>query len=75
MVEAILMEQTSASRFRVVLNEEEQYSIWPTGRDLPAGWRESGIEGTKEDCLRHIGAVWTDMSPRSLRAHGTEQRP
>lgn len=53
--------------FRVVVNDEEQYSIWPSDRDLPAGWRAEGHAGSKEDCLGHIDEVWTDMRPLSLR--------
>jgi len=55
------------ARFRVVMNHEEQYSIWPVGRDLPAGWRAEGTEGTRRECLAHIDRVWTDMRPLSLR--------
>jgi MbtH protein len=51
----------------VVMNHEEQYSIWPLDRDLPLGWTADGFSGTKEACLRHIEEVWTDMRPRSLR--------
>ncbi|MFF4404872.1 MbtH family protein [Streptomyces sp. NPDC001262] len=57
----------NASTHRVVLNHEEQYSIWWTDRDLPAGWRAEGTEGTREECLAHIGEAWTDMRPLSLR--------
>jgi MbtH protein len=57
----------SNERFIVVVNDEEQYSIWPLGRDLPGGWRNEGTSGTKEECLAHVEAVWTDMRPRSLR--------
>ncbi|HEV7652750.1 MAG TPA: MbtH family NRPS accessory protein [Actinophytocola sp.] len=57
------------SDFRVVLNDEEQYSIWPADRDVPAGWRADGVTGTKEECLAHIDEVWTDMRPLSLRRH------
>lgn len=53
--------------FRVVVNHEEQYSIWPTDRDLPLGWTEAGKQGTKEECLSYINEVWTDMRPLSLR--------
>ena len=67
MLAPIPMEQTSASRFCVVLNDEEQYSIWPVGRDIPAGWRTAGVEGTREECLSHIGTVWTDITPKSAR--------
>ena len=53
--------------YRVVLNDEEQYSIWFADRDLPPGWRAEGTEGTKQQCLGHIDEVWTDMRPLSLR--------
>lgn len=53
--------------YRVVINHEEQYSIWLADRDIPAGWRDGGKTGTKEECLAHVGEVWTDMRPLSLR--------
>ncbi|MER6569866.1 MbtH family NRPS accessory protein [Streptomyces sp. NPDC001093] len=53
--------------YRVVVNLEEQYSIWPAGRDLPEGWTEVGVQGSKDDCLDHIERVWTDLRPLSLR--------
>ncbi|MBO3751361.1 MbtH family protein [Streptosporangiaceae bacterium NEAU-GS5] len=52
---------------RVVVNHEEQYSIWWADRDLPAGWTATGFEGTREECLEHIEQVWTDMRPLSVR--------
>jgi MbtH protein len=55
--------------YTVVINDEAQYSIWPTFRDVPAGWREVGVRGPKADCLAHIDTVWTDMRPASLRRH------
>ncbi|APA68026.1 MbtH family protein [Janthinobacterium sp. 1_2014MBL_MicDiv] len=55
------------TRFYVVVNEEEQYSIWPDYKAIPAGWREAGKRGSKEECLAHIEQVWTDMRPLSLR--------
>jgi len=51
----------------VVRNAEEQYSIWPAGRDVPAGWDTDGTVGTKDACLAHITEAWTDMRPLSLR--------
>ncbi|GAA1026831.1 MbtH family NRPS accessory protein [Amycolatopsis albidoflavus] len=51
----------------MVLNDEEQYSIWWADRPLPAGWRAEGTSGPKSDCLAHIAEVWTDMRPASLR--------
>jgi MbtH protein len=56
-----------ATRFKVVLNHEEQYSIWPEDRANAPGWRDAGFAGSKEDCLAHISTVWTDMRPLSLR--------
>ncbi|GAA2613998.1 MbtH family protein [Streptomyces axinellae] len=58
-------------RYSVVINDEEQYSIWPAHRETPAGWRETGCAGTKQECLDHIDTVWTDMRPRSLRERMT----
>jgi MbtH protein len=56
-----------APQYKVVLNHEEQYSIWPADRENALGWRDAGKSGTKDECLAHIKAVWTDMRPLSLR--------
>lgn len=53
--------------YKVVLNHEEQYSIWPVGRDNPLGWSDAGKSGPLPDCLRYIDEVWVDMRPLSLR--------
>jgi MbtH protein len=53
--------------FQVVVNHEEQYSIWPVGREIPAGWLADGPSGPKAECLAYIDEVWTDMRPLSLR--------
>ncbi|HOW70246.1 MAG TPA: MbtH family protein [Phycisphaerae bacterium] len=53
--------------YKVVVNHEEQYSIWPAERENALGWRDVGKEGTKEECLAYIKEVWTDMRPLSLR--------
>ncbi|MDQ7903608.1 MbtH family NRPS accessory protein [Phytohabitans sp. ZYX-F-186] len=58
---------TDELTYRVVVNDEEQYSIWAADRELPAGWRAEGTEGTKQECLARIAEVWTDMRPLSLR--------
>jgi MbtH protein len=58
----------------VVINQEEMYSIWPVGNSLPAGWREAGKAGPKEECLTYIEKVWTDMRPRSLREHSVREQ-
>ena len=60
-------EQDDTTRYRVVANHEEQYSIWPADRDMPLGWRADGPEGPKAECLAYIKEVWTDMRPLSLR--------
>ena len=59
--------------FRVVVNAEDQYSVWPDYKPLPPGWRDIGVVGTKQACLDHIDAVWVDMRPLSLRQHMTQQ--
>ena len=61
------VERRTEPDFEVVINEEEQYSIWPRGRENAPGWRNVGFAGSREECLAHIDAVWTDMRPRSLR--------
>ena len=53
--------------YKVVINHEEQYSIWPADRENPAGWKDEGFKGAKKECLDHIEEVWTDMRPLSLR--------
>jgi MbtH protein len=53
--------------YTVVVNHEEQYSIWPEFKDIPAGWKSAGKTGSKEECLAYIKEVWTDMRPLSLR--------
>ncbi|WP_433236112.1 MbtH family protein [Streptosporangium sp. CA-135522] len=53
--------------FHVVVNDEEQHSIWPAGRGIPAGWRAVGPTGPKAQCLAYIDQAWTDMRPLSLR--------
>ena len=60
-------EQEDTTTYKVVVNHEEQYSIWPAYRELPLGWREAGKEGLKDECLAFIEEVWTDMRPLSLR--------
>jgi MbtH protein len=53
--------------YKVVVNHEEQYSIWWADRETPLGWRDAGKQGTKAECLAYIQEVWTDMRPLSLR--------
>lgn len=60
-------ENIAEDSYLVVLNDEEQYSIWWADRELPAGWRAEGTRGTRDECIARIGEVWTDMRPLSLR--------
>jgi MbtH protein len=53
--------------YKVVVNDEEQYSIWPADRENALGWRDAGFSGRKDACLEYIQNVWTDMRPLSLR--------
>ena len=53
--------------YKVVVNDEEQYSIWAADRENPLGWRDAGKSGSKDDCLAYIKEVWVDMRPLSLR--------
>lgn len=53
--------------YAVVINDEEQYSIWLADREPPVGWRREGKTGLKDECVAYIDTVWTDMRPLSLR--------
>lgn len=53
--------------FQVLINEEEQYSIWPARKPVPEGWRAVAFTGSKAECSAFIDTAWTDMRPRSLR--------
>jgi MbtH protein len=61
--------------YKVVVNYEEQYSIWPADRETPLGWTDAGKSGTKQECLAYIEEVWTDMRPLSLRKMMEDQEP
>ncbi len=60
-------EQEDKTIYKVVVNHEEQYSIWPADRENPLGWKDVGKSGLKDECLAYIKEVWTDMRPLSLR--------
>ena len=63
-------EKDDGITYKVVVNAEEQYSIWPEGRENAPGWKDAGRRGTKAECLTYIGEVWRDMRPLSLRQNG-----
>ena len=61
----------TADPAKVVVNDEQQYALWPASRPCPEGWTETGVAGTRAECLEHVERVWTDMRPLSLRKrHG-----
>ena len=60
-------EQEDTATYKVVVNHEEQYSLWPVDRENPPGWQDAGKSGLKAECLAYIQEVWTDMRPLSLR--------
>lgn len=64
--------QDDITVYKVVVNHEEMYSIWPAQRENPSGWRDAGKSGLKSECLAYIKEVWTDMRPLSLRKHMNE---
>lgn len=64
----------STERHLVVVNDEDQYSVWPAGRDLPAGWRAEGFTGSRDACLAHIERVWVDLRPRSVRLRMAQEQ-
>lgn len=61
------MADENTTIYKVVVNEEEQYALWPDGQEIPPGWRAVGKTGTKDECTEYIKEVWTDMRPLSLR--------
>lgn len=61
--------------YQVVVNDEEQYSIWSAEKPPPSGWQHRGATGTKEECLDYIETVWTDMRPRSLKVWMESRNP
>lgn len=66
-------EEEDKRTYKVVVNDEEQYSIWLADRENPLGWKDGGKVGTKKECLEYIEQVWTDMRPLSLRKKMEEE--
>lgn len=54
-------------RFKVLINVEEQYGLFPDALPVPGGWRETGQSGSESECVAYVEAHWTDMRPRSVR--------
>ena len=53
--------------YQVLVNHEEQYSLWPGFKEIPKGWEQVGPVGTKDECLAWVEEVWTDITPLSVR--------
>lgn len=67
-------EREDTTTYKVVLNHEEQYSIWPADRNTPLGWQDAGKVGAKGECLAYIEEVWKDMRPLSVRRQMEQNR-
>ena len=67
-------EEDDTTIYKVVVNHEEQYSIWPAHRENALGWTDAGKTGPKDECLEYIKEVWTDMRPLSLRKRMEQQQ-
>ena len=67
-------EEKDGTEYVAVINDEEQYSIWPAARELPLGWHDAGKRGPKAEVLAWIEQVWTDMRPQSLREQMEQMR-
>jgi MbtH protein len=68
----VAFEEDDNATYQVVVNHEEQYSIWPESKEVPLGWKAVGKSGPKKECLDYIEEVWTDMRPLSLRKRMAE---
>jgi MbtH protein len=53
--------------FLVLVNDEEQHSLWPSSLDVPAGWRVAFGPESRQACLDHVEQHWTDITPLSVR--------
>jgi MbtH protein len=65
--EVAYMEEEDTREFKLLVNDEEQYSLWLADLEIPRGWRQVGPQGQKQVCLTYVAEVWTDMRPLSLR--------
>jgi len=70
-----MFDDEDSTVYLVLVNDEEQYSLWPKYKSVPKGWRATGQEGPKADCCRYVDEVWTDMRPLSLRRKMDESAP
>ena len=64
-----ILSEDDRELYKVVVNDEKQYSIWSQYRKIPLGWNEEGFIGIHKSCMEYIETVWTDMTPESLREY------
>lgn len=64
--------ETDTTVYKVIISQEDQYSIWPAYKEEPQGWTTTGKQGSQEECLAHIQEVWSDMRPKTLRDKMTQ---
>ena len=69
-----MRDDEKSTRYIVLKNDEDQYSLWLKQKAIPAGWVAVGMEGTREECSSYVDEVWLDMRPRSLREKMDAQR-
>jgi MbtH protein len=65
--------ENEEAEYLVLMNDEGQCSLWPSGREIPAGWTAVGPKGKRQDCLNWVEANWTDMRPKSIATPQTKQ--
>ncbi|MBS0307895.1 MAG: MbtH family protein [Proteobacteria bacterium] len=65
---------TDTALYKVIVNQEEQYSLWPAHKPSAPGWRDAGSMGSEVECLAYIKEIWTDMRPRALRDMMADQQ-
>jgi MbtH protein len=73
-MQMVFDEEDDRRTYIVLINHEEQYSLWPQGKKIPDGWRAVGKEGSREECSKYVDEVWTDMRPLSLRKQMEESQ-
>jgi MbtH protein len=66
-------EEDVSQTYIVLVNDEEQYSLWPSQKDIPAGWNSVGVSGSKAECMEYVDKVWTDITPLSVRKRLAQQ--
>lgn len=64
--ESLITVNLDKQTYIVLLNEEDQYSLWPFHKEIPSGWRTTGHQGTKQECINYVENLWLDITPKSI---------